>query len=133
MTRSGLRFQKSSDGADATRPVFGFDIESLPPRTRERVVPCSARACGLAPFGIEQAGALEALERGEERSRIDLEHAAGDLLDATRDPEAVHGLEAQRLEDEHVERAGDDVGLRFGHWNLGGRPLTIVPLPLDCQ
>jgi hypothetical protein len=34
------------------------------------------------------------------------------LLDAAGDAEAMHRLEAQRLEDQHVERALDHVGRR---------------------
>jgi hypothetical protein len=36
---------------------------------------------------------------------VDLEDAVADLLDALRDAEAVHGLHAPALENEHVERA----------------------------
>ena len=62
----GLRALIRPDRADAASPVFGFDIELFTPGTRERVVPRSARARGLTPFRVEQARALETLERGEE-------------------------------------------------------------------
>src|SRR5262249_13385698 len=48
-------------------------------------------------------------------ARVHLEDAARDLFDAARDAEAVHRLEAERLEDQHVERALDDVGRRKLH------------------
>src|SRR5262249_37688976 len=48
-------------------------------------------------------------------SRVDAKDAFARLLDAPRDPEAVHRLEAERLEDQHVERAGNHVGRWSGH------------------
>src|ERR1041384_4272997 len=51
------------------------------------------------------------MERRVERSLIDLEHAARDLLDALADAPAVHGLEGRGLEDEEVEGALKDVGV----------------------
>ena len=93
----------------------GLDLELFPAGARERVELRAARVLRLAPLGVEPARALQPLERGEERAGIDLEHAARDLLDAPRDAEAVHRLEAERLEDEHVERALDDIGVRLVH------------------
>jgi hypothetical protein len=37
------------------------------------------------------------------------------LLDPAGDAEAVHRLDAQRLQDEHVEGALDQVGVRLVH------------------
>ena len=70
---------------------------------------------GLAPVGIHRSGALQTLQRGEQRAWVDPEHTARDLLHAPRDTVAVHRLEAQRLENEHVERALDDVCGCFVH------------------
>jgi hypothetical protein len=54
------------------------------------------------------------VERGEEGARLDLEGAAGDLLDAPRDAEAVVGAERQRFQDEDVERPLHEVRGRHG-------------------
>ena len=47
----------------------------------------------------------QAVQGRVERSLVDLEHAAGPLLDALGDAPSVHGLDLERLEHEHVERA----------------------------
>ena len=69
----------------------------------------------MSPLGVEPSGADESLEGGEERSGVHLEDAARDLFDASRDAVSVHRLEAQRFEDEHVERALNDVGVGRVH------------------
>src|SRR5687768_505143 len=67
-----------------------------------------------APRAGDQAVLLEALERRVEGALVHLQHAVGDLLDALADPPAVHGLERERLQDEQVERAAEDVRRRAG-------------------
>ena len=55
------------------------------------------------------------MERRIERALVDLEDVARDLLDALGDAPAVHCLEGQCLEDEHVERPLQDVGVVRRH------------------
>ena len=62
-----------------------------------------------APFGADQTIPLHTLKSEKQRPRIYTEHAFADLLDALRDAEPVHWLQAQALENEHVERALNDV------------------------
>ena len=100
--------------AEARRAQSAVSISScFLPGAGERIELRTARVLGLAPLGVEPSGALQPLQRGEKRARVHLEHTTRDLLDAAGDAEAVHGLEAQRLENEHVERALDDVGIRL--------------------
>ncbi len=101
----------------------------LPARVH-RVDLRAPRVLGLAPFGVEPAGALEPLQRRQQRSGVDLEDAARDLLDTPRDAEAVHRLEAERLEDEQVERALNDVGVGFVHAETVSSLTMIVKI---CQ
>jgi hypothetical protein len=49
------------------------------------------------------------MQRWVERALVDLQHVARDLLNALRDSPAMHGLERERLEDQHVQRALEDV------------------------
>lgn len=44
------------------------------------------------------------MQSGEQGSRFDVERAASNLLDATRDTDAVVWLEQQRTQDQKVER-----------------------------
>jgi hypothetical protein len=61
----------------------------------------------LAPLGIQPTYALQPLERCEERPGIHFEDAARYLLNAAGNAEAVHGFKAERLENQHVQRALD--------------------------
>ena len=44
------------------------------------------------------------MERWVERSRTNLEHLAGDLLDSEREAPAVHAVERQGLQDQKIQR-----------------------------
>jgi hypothetical protein len=48
---------------------------------------------------------LRTVERRIERSLVDVEHCLRDPLNPLRDPPAVHRLDLQRLQNQHVERA----------------------------
>src|SRR5436190_4286361 len=120
-------FQQARDGAGAAVPVGGRDLELPPAPARQRVDAGATRIFGLAPLGVDEAAALEALQRRQQRTGVDLEDAARDLLDPPRDPEAVHRLETERLEDEHVERAGYEVGIDAG---VVAHAATLPPLIL---
>src|SRR5215210_4140360 len=113
--RLALRLQQPGDGRGAAGPVRGLDLELFSAGASERVEPRAARVLRLAPLGVEPSGALQPLQGGEEGSGVDLEHSARDLFDAAGDAEAVHGLKTEGLEDEHVERALDDVGVELFH------------------
>src|SRR5262245_47660097 len=109
--RLPLGLQDPSDGGRSPRPVRGFYLQLLPAGARQPVVLRAPGTGGLLPLGVEPSGTLQAAQRRQERAGIDLEHAARHLLDAAGNAESVHRLEAQRLENEHVERALNDVGV----------------------
>src|SRR5205085_11410266 len=75
----------------------------------------ATRILGLTPFGIEPTHALQPLKRGKERPGIDFEDAARNLLNPASDTEAMHRFQAERFENEHVQRALDYVGAWFIH------------------
>src|SRR5215813_9591492 len=110
-----LRFQEPGNGCNPALPIRSFKLELLPACARERVKPGAARILGLAPLGIEPSCTLQTLQRGQERAGVDLKHAAGDLLDPPGDAEAVHGLQAQGFENQHIEGALNDVSVGCGH------------------
>ena len=64
---------------------------------------------GRPPLPFDQTVALQSAKRGKERPGIDAKDALADLFKAKADPIAVHGLEGQGLEDEHVQCALDEV------------------------
>src|SRR3954463_2134073 len=113
--RSGPGFQQARNRGRTPMPVRRFSVELFPAGACEGIELRAAGVWRLPPFRIEPAGALETLQGGEERSGIHFEHAARDLLDAARDAEAVHRLEAEGLQDQHVQGALDHVGILVVH------------------
>ena len=113
-----LLTEKALNGGGAAGPVRGFDFELLFSAARKPVELCAAGVFRLSPLGVEPSGALQALQSGEQRSRIHLEHATRDLFDAAADAEPVQRLETEGFEDQHIQRALDDVGVGVAH----GRP-----------
>src|SRR2546427_5045957 len=124
---SGLGAEEAGDGGDAARPVGGFGIELFAAGAGQGVVLRAARVLGFAPLAAQPAAPLEPLERGKERAGVDLEDAARDLLDAAGDTETVEGVEAQGLEDQHVQSALDDFGAGRVHGS------KVARLHLDSQ
>jgi len=51
------------------------------------------------------------MQSGEQGSRLDVERAASNLLDATCDAEAVVWLEQERTQDQKIERPLQEIGL----------------------
>ena len=91
------------------RPAFcqlcGLGAEGAAAGRREAVVLGAAVVVGELPVAVDPFFLLQSLERGIERSLVDLEHAVGGLLDALGDAPAVHGPERERAEEEEVDRA----------------------------
>src|ERR1700759_1177236 len=74
-------------------------------------------AGGLLPLRGDEAVALQAVQGGVERAVVDDERVAGRLPDGRRDAVAVRRPEQQRFENQHVERALqqlDAIGRRHG-------------------
>ncbi len=84
------------------------------PRLGELVIARTTAVFARAPLAGNEPFLLESLERGVQRSLVNLERAIGDLLDALTDSPPVHGFERERFEHEEVERAAEGVGLRAG-------------------
>jgi hypothetical protein len=51
------------------------------------------------------------MQSGEQGSRLDVERAASNLLDASRDAYAVVWLEQERTQDQKVERSLQQISL----------------------
>src|SRR5689334_12234039 len=64
---------------------------------------------GVPPHALHPRALLEAVQRGVERTVEHAEGLAGALADPARDAVAVARAPRQRLEDQHVERAEQDV------------------------
>src|SRR5688572_11955140 len=99
--RSGLEGQRH--GHRDPPPLLGLGLELLPAGPAQPVVLRAPPVLGLAPGRLQPACLLHAVQRREERPRLHLEGAAGDLLEPARDAEPVHLAERERLQDQQVE------------------------------
>ena len=69
-----------------------------------------AAGVGESPLFVEQSLALEAVQGGVERALLDDDAVRGGLANPSADRIAVTRAPADGLEDENVERAGEQVG-----------------------
>ena len=93
------------NGDDELSPARGLDAECAASGRRESIVFRAAIVVGELPVAVNPFFLFQSLERGIERSLIDLEHAVGGLLDALCDSPAVHGTEREGAEEKEVDRA----------------------------
>ena len=64
------------------------------------------------PFRLHPALHLHHLECRVERAFLHAQHVVGESLDVLRDRVPVHGVDGQRLEHQHCERAWQELGAR---------------------
>src|ERR1700679_1401191 len=102
-------------GGDDLLPLLGFLAELALAGFGEAIKLGAAIVLGLAPEGGEPAGLLQAMQGGEGRAGFDLKCAAGDLVNAARDTEAMQLTRLERLEDEQIKRSLEQVGLAGTH------------------
>src|SRR3954470_23239721 len=109
------------DGGHRPVPIASFTCETLFTGASDDVVLRAAIVVGRSPFSGHPAALLEALEDRIERALVDVERVARELLDALADSPAVHRLEGQGLEHEHLEGAWNERD-RVGHGSPLGYP-----------
>src|SRR5215831_4924275 len=91
-------FQDAANRGGLSGPLGCLAFELCAAARSERVVLCAPVIFGGLPHGLDPAGPFESAEGGEERSGIDFENVAADLLDALGDAVAMHRLERERLQ-----------------------------------
>src|SRR5215510_1330955 len=99
------RFENLRDGGAEFPPGVGFRLELGAAFRGELVVLRTPVVVGRAPARLDPAAPLEPVERRVERSLLDLQRGAGDLMEPLGDRPAVLRLERDRLENEEVEGA----------------------------
>jgi hypothetical protein len=111
-----LRFgiEGGAHGGDEAIPAVLFFAKAFSAGGGEFVILGAAVVIGGAPTGFQETLADEAEERGVEGALLDEQRAAGDLLDAEENAVPVEGTERDSLENQKIESAGKEIGLR-GH------------------
>jgi hypothetical protein len=107
---------ESENAVDAGKHLFeagDFVFEVLGSGLGEAINAGGAALGGDASLSLQPAFAEHALEGGIERTFFNLEQIFRDLLDVLDEGVAVHGPEAEGLEDHDFECAGEEVAV-FG-------------------
>src|SRR4029078_12865508 len=92
-------------------------LELLSPATSDRVVTRVPSRGRLSPFGGDPSLAQQAVERRVERPLLDAENVIRERLDVTRHRVPVGASQSEGTQDEHVERAGEQVAANGGVWH----------------
>ena len=86
-------------------PAVRFAAKLTASGRRQSIIFGFALVVGFAPLAGDEALVFQAVERGVERTLLDFEAVAGDLLDAEENAVSVQWAEGDGLEDQKVERA----------------------------
>lgn len=73
---------------------------------RHRVKLGHTALLGFPPLGLQVAAFLQAIQRGVERSLLNVQSVARDLPDALGDGVAVNGAEARDFQDQQIQLTG---------------------------
>ena len=111
----GRDVENEVDRARHASPLRQRLVQVPPPGRSQRVVARAAVVVGDAPLGADELLPLQAIERRVERPLPELQHVLRPLLDAFGDAPAVHRLELQGSQDQHVERSLQHVASVLRH------------------
>src|SRR5262249_9849253 len=103
------------DGTAGAAPLRQLRVELPPALAGPGVIAGAPLVSVTPPLRWEEPLPLQPIEGRVQRALAELEDVLRPLLDSFGDAPAVHGLELQRLEHEHVERALQEVASFLGH------------------
>lgn len=98
-----------ADRRDELVEALLLDAEVLAPCRGDGVVAGALIVRRQSPLGREPSLLPHALERGVEGAFFHLEDVVREAADVLRDAVAVHWLGNERPQDQHVERAGEQL------------------------
>src|SRR5688572_31195100 len=107
------------DGISEPQPVARLGVHVDTPLARQPIKLCLAPGVAHLPFGGKQLAVLEAMQGRIERALCDLDHVAGNLLEALSDGVPMQRDGGQDLQDQEVERTLRQVGLGRHHDTSG--------------
>src|SRR5437660_1104970 len=128
------RLQDSGDRRHLPSPFSRFAVEPLSSLLGQGVVLCAPAVLGRFPFALDQSIPLQPLKSDKQRTCIESENALAHLFEPHGDPISVHGFERQRFQNEHVQRALDEITGLVPHRRLPPEnQVEEYTSPTDCQ
>src|SRR5205823_9330350 len=118
VTRSHLVWrgiERGGDRSDETVPARGFLPKAFSASRRERVELRAAFVLALAPLRVDQALVFETVQRWIQRPLWHVQDILGNLRYAQQHAIAVQRLQRDRLQNQHVESAWEQVSGCFSH------------------
>jgi hypothetical protein len=103
------------DRTSETRPLCLLALELFAPGGRELVVLRPPFVLRFPPLGDDEPPLLEAVQGRVERARRDGEHLRGEHRDALHHVPPIQRPGPQETQDEHLDRALQEIGLLFLH------------------
>src|SRR5688572_8901087 len=122
--------ERELDGGREAFPLRNFRLELGAAGPGQRVEASFPPGFILLPLGANEPLALEPVQGRVKGSLLDLEHVSRRRLDALGDGPAVARFRRKRLEDEHIERALNEVRWPHVPVSLGfliPRRSTMIP------
>src|SRR6185437_14921478 len=105
----GSSIQSRGDRSRQAVPARCFLTQPATASGGERVVLCPAIILALAPFSGDQILVFQPVQRGIQGPLRDIERLSRNLLNAKQHAISVQRLQGDGFEDQHVERAGQQV------------------------
>src|SRR3984957_3506483 len=111
MARSSLNgLQDEPNRRRESFPVGLFGFEIFLSGARQGIIFRAAIVFRLAPFRLNPSLLFEPMQSGVKCALIHLQNVVRNAANALRNGPTVHGLEGDRLKDEQIESALDEVG-----------------------
>src|SRR5215472_1087900 len=132
--KSSCRFSHLGDHQRKAVPRCLFFFELLFARFSQCVELCSPPGVIVSPLGLYPFPLFDAIKRGIQGSLFHMHHFVGHPANPLNDAVAMQWPEGQRLQNEHVERALEEIGLGIRHLCYRLSMLGIIALQyLRCQ
>jgi hypothetical protein len=125
------------NGEDESIEFLAFNRQLFAASGRQSVVPRPPIVLGSAPLGLDPPSQQEPLQGGVQRTLAHLEHVIRHVLEVLDNAIAVRSASDERLQDEQVERAGEEFRrvfrshrLSMGEWRSLGPDVKSMEVPL---
>src|SRR5262245_39759013 len=99
------RVENAGDQRGHAVPLLCLGMELTPTGCGQPIELCFALIFGFAPLTRDQSLMFQPVQGWVQRSLLDLQRVAGDLLDTKQNPVAMQWAQRDSFENQHVESA----------------------------